>query len=284
MDLRGLEASAPTASPTAREGGRVRALPAHGQPRAGGGHRPIVAEVKQSTSSQSLDKAADDTPEAEQDVERAPTPGGGRPDSPGPQAPRGPQGAAGGEAVQRYGKEKRDAISLAIEEAIEEVKTRAIHSPYTPTSPESPSGSCARTLVPPGIVTTRGRWTEIPRLPAAPHPWAQSSSTPLHLSDPTEASTNKESRKSLASSPTYVEVPRPCDPEDLINGIIFVANHLGSTQLLSDKTPSKNVRMRPAQEAVSRIKRCILSCDSQQDNSLTMYQDDLPALRVFQTQ
>ncbi|KAF6326925.1 amyloid beta precursor protein binding family A member 1 [Rhinolophus ferrumequinum] len=84
---------------------------------------------------------------------------------------------------------------------------------------------------------------------------AESSSTPLHPSDPAEASTNKESRKSLASFPTYVEVPGPCDPEDLIDGIIFAANYLGSTQLLSDKTPSKNVRMMQAQEAVSRIKQ-----------------------------
>ncbi|XP_069735804.1 amyloid-beta A4 precursor protein-binding family A member 1-like [Phaenicophaeus curvirostris] len=64
----------------------------------------------------------------------------------------------------------------------------------------------------------------------------------------------KPARKSLASFPTYVEVPGPCDPEDLIDGIIFAANYLGSTQLLSDKIPSKNVRMMQAQEAVSRIK------------------------------
>uniref|UniRef100_A0A3Q1CJX9 Amyloid beta precursor protein binding family A member 1 n=1 Tax=Amphiprion ocellaris TaxID=80972 RepID=A0A3Q1CJX9_AMPOC len=49
-------------------------------------------------------------------------------------------------------------------------------------------------------------------------------------------------------------LPGPCDPEDLIDGIIFAANYLGSTQLLSDKTPSKNIRMMQAQEAVSRIK------------------------------
>lgn len=56
------------------------------------------------------------------------------------------------------------------------------------------------------------------------------------------------------SSLSCVSVPGPCDPEDLIDGIIFAANYLGSTQLLSDKTPSKNVRMMQAQEAVSRIK------------------------------
>ena len=104
----------------------------------------IVAEVKQSMSSQSLDKAAEDMPEAEQDLERAPTPGGGRPDSPGLQTLAGQQrlaGTVGSEAVQRYSKEKRDAISLAIKdikEAIEEVKTRTIRSPYTPDEPKEP--------------------------------------------------------------------------------------------------------------------------------------------------
>lgn len=49
-------------------------------------------------------------------------------------------------------------------------------------------------------------------------------------------------------------VPGPCEPEDLIDGIIFAANYLGSTQLLSERNPSKNVRMLQAQEAVSRVK------------------------------
>lgn len=49
-------------------------------------------------------------------------------------------------------------------------------------------------------------------------------------------------------------VPGPCDPDDLIDGIIFAANYLGSTQLMTDKTPSKNIRMMQAQEALSRIK------------------------------
>ncbi|XP_015991019.2 amyloid-beta A4 precursor protein-binding family A member 1 isoform X2 [Rousettus aegyptiacus] len=221
----------------------------------------IVAEVKQSMSSQSLDKAAEDMPEAEQDLERASTPGGGRPSSPGPQAQAGQQraaGTAGGEAVQRYSKEKRDAISLAIKdikEAIEEVKTRTIRSPYTPDEPKEPIWVMRQDISP-----TRDCDDQRPGDGDSPSPGsssplgAESSSTALHPSDPSEASTNKESRKSLASFPTYVEVPGPCDPEDLIDGIIFAANYLGSTQLLSDKTPSKNVRMMQAQEAVSRIK------------------------------
>uniref|UniRef100_A0A8C5LBN0 Amyloid beta precursor protein binding family A member 1 n=1 Tax=Jaculus jaculus TaxID=51337 RepID=A0A8C5LBN0_JACJA len=219
----------------------------------------IVAEVKQSMSSQSLDKAAEDMPEAEQDLERAPTPGGGRPDSPGLQLPQRAAGpVVGGEVAQRYSKEKRDAISLAIKdikEAIEEVKTRTIRSPYTPDEPKEPIWVMRQDISP-----TRDCDDPRPVDGDSPSPGsssplgAESSSTPLHPSDPTEASTNKESRKSLASFPTYVEVPGPCDPEDLIDGIIFAANYLGSTQLLSDKTPSKNVRMMQAQEAVSRIK------------------------------
>uniref|UniRef100_A0A8C1YUX6 Amyloid-beta A4 precursor protein-binding family A member 3 n=1 Tax=Cyprinus carpio TaxID=7962 RepID=A0A8C1YUX6_CYPCA len=49
-------------------------------------------------------------------------------------------------------------------------------------------------------------------------------------------------------------VPGPCEPEDLISGIIFAANYLGSTQLLSDRNPSKSVRMKQAQEAVDCVK------------------------------
>ncbi|XP_073770632.1 amyloid-beta A4 precursor protein-binding family A member 1 isoform X3 [Danio rerio] len=64
----------------------------------------------------------------------------------------------------------------------------------------------------------------------------------------------RSQRKSLASFPTYVDVPGPCDPEDLIDGIIFAANYLGSTQLLSERTPTKSARMQQAQEAMSRVR------------------------------
>lgn len=49
-------------------------------------------------------------------------------------------------------------------------------------------------------------------------------------------------------------VPGPCDPEDLLDGVIFGANYLGSTQIKSDRNPSTNARMTQAQEAVDRIK------------------------------
>ncbi|KAL6469312.1 hypothetical protein MHYP_G00228360 [Metynnis hypsauchen] len=56
------------------------------------------------------------------------------------------------------------------------------------------------------------------------------------------------------AQPSYKDVPGPCDPEDLLDGVIFGAKYLGSTQLQSDKNPSTNARMAQAQEAVDRIK------------------------------
>ncbi|NXX77670.1 APBA1 protein, partial [Urocolius indicus] len=220
----------------------------------------IVAEVKQSMSSQSLDKAAEDMPEAEQSLEHGHTLAGDGHEING-QLPAGSRLISNsGESVQRYSKEKRDAISLAIKdikEAIEEVKTRTIRSPYTPDEPKEPIWVMRQDISP-----TRDSDDQRPLDGDSPSPdsssprGAESSSRQHHqdVCSTSEGSTNKESRKSLASFPTYVEVPGPCDPEDLIDGIIFAANYLGSTQLLSDKTPSKNVRMMQAQEAVSRIK------------------------------
>ncbi|XP_077684557.1 amyloid-beta A4 precursor protein-binding family A member 2 isoform X2 [Eretmochelys imbricata] len=65
---------------------------------------------------------------------------------------------------------------------------------------------------------------------------------------------NATETKKVSSFPSFVDVPGPCEPEDLIDGIIFAANYLGSTQLLSERNPSKNIRMMQAQEAVSRVK------------------------------
>ncbi|KAI1904338.1 hypothetical protein AGOR_G00004630 [Albula goreensis] len=74
------------------------------------------------------------------------------------------------------------------------------------------------------------------------------------LNGPVENNNIPEQTKKAASFPSFVDVPGPCEPEDLIDGIIFAANYLGSTQLLSERNPSKNIRMMQAQEAVSRVK------------------------------
>ncbi|XP_056379031.1 amyloid-beta A4 precursor protein-binding family A member 1 isoform X2 [Hyla sarda] len=219
----------------------------------------IVAEVKQSMSSQSLDKAAEDMPEAEQSMDLPDHSKGVGHVTNGNLSSASKTAANAVEMVQRYSKEKRDAISLAIKdikEAIEEVKTRTIRSPYTPDEPKEPIWVMRQDISP-----TKDCDDQRPLGGDSPSPDSSTqgaeSTNRQHRQnacDSAESSSNKESRKSLASFPTYVEVPGPCDPEDLIDGIIFAANYLGSTQLLSDKTPSKNVRMMQAQEAVSRIK------------------------------
>ncbi|KAM6293912.1 LOW QUALITY PROTEIN: amyloid-beta A4 precursor protein-binding family A member 1-like [Aegotheles albertisi] len=219
----------------------------------------IVAEVKQSMSSQSLGKTAEDMLEAEQSLEHAHAlPGRGH-ESNGQLSAGSRATAKSGESVQRCRKEKRDAISLAIKdikEAIEEVKTRTVRSPYTPDEPKEPIWVMRQDITPTRDCDDQRTLDRESLSPDSSSHWGAEPSRQHHqdVCSTAETSTNKESRKSLASFPTYVEVPGPCDPEDLIDGIIFAANYLGSTQLLSDKNPSKNVRMMQAQEAVSRIK------------------------------
>jgi hypothetical protein len=51
-----------------------------------------------------------------------------------------------------------------------------------------------------------------------------------------------------------VELNDPDNPSVLIEGVLFRARYLGSTQLISEGQPSKAMRMMQAQEAVGRIK------------------------------
>ncbi|KAF7250441.1 Amyloid-beta A4 precursor protein-binding family A member 1 [Varanus komodoensis] len=171
----------------------------------------IVAEVKQSMSSQSLDKAAEDMPEAEQNVDTSNTPANMRHKSNSQLSVGSRPPVNVGETVQRYSKEKRDAISLAIKdikEAIEEVKTRTIRSPYTPDEPKEPIWVMRQDISP-----TRDGEDQRPLEGDSPSPdssspqGAESSSMQHHqdVCGTAETPTSKESRKSLASFPTYVE-------------------------------------------------------------------------------
>uniref|UniRef100_UPI0009B3DB67 amyloid beta A4 precursor protein-binding family A member 1-like n=1 Tax=Monopterus albus TaxID=43700 RepID=UPI0009B3DB67 len=226
----------------------------------------IVAEVKESISLQSLHHAAEDIDEENelpQEDEKPQLESQTDSDSQHKVANQGKSRkqavSPSDEPVMRNSQEKRDAISLAIKDikdAIEEVKTRTVRSPYTPDEPKEPIWVMRQDLSPTAECDfQQSLGGDSPGSGSPSPPGAESSSRHLLQDDSLESSpSSKESRRSLASFPTYVEVPGPCDPEDLIDGIIFAANYLGSTQLLSDKTPSKNIRMMQAQEAVSRIK------------------------------
>ncbi|KAM4676268.1 amyloid-beta A4 precursor protein-binding family A member 2 isoform 2-T2 [Discoglossus pictus] len=97
----------------------------------------------------------------------------------------------------------------------------------------------------------RQKWSQDRVCNSADQPRKQQRSD---LNGPTDNNNVPEPTKKVASFPSFVDVPGPCEPEDLIDGIIFAANFLGSTQLLSERNPSKNIRMMQAQEAVSRVK------------------------------
>ncbi|KAM6985933.1 amyloid-beta A4 precursor protein-binding family A member 1 isoform 2-T2 [Aplochiton taeniatus] len=87
-----------------------------------------------------------------------------------------------------------------------------------------------------------------PQVQPQPQPQVQ----PLPFPPRPQQPSIQELRRSLPSFPTFVE--GPCDPEDLIDGIIFAASYLGSTHLLSERTPSKSARMQQAQEAMGRVR------------------------------
>ncbi|XP_058646254.1 amyloid-beta A4 precursor protein-binding family A member 1 isoform X1 [Onychostoma macrolepis] len=170
-----------------------------------------------------------------------------------------------------------DAVSLAIKdikEAIEEVKTKTVRSPYTPDKITEPVWVMRQDMSPveeshpqlqPQIHSHPQSACQLaqssPQYAApiqdAELPLGAESSGVYHQDQDVDVSPSvpcEETRKNLASFPTYVDVPGPCDPEDLIDGIIFAANYLGSTQLLSERTPTKSARMQQAQEAMSRVR------------------------------
>ncbi|XP_033749355.1 uncharacterized protein LOC117334043 isoform X2 [Pecten maximus] len=72
---------------------------------------------------------------------------------------------------------------------------------------------------------------------------------------PVNRSAQAEKRRSRAKE---VSLRNPDNPEVLIEGVLFRAKYLGSTQLISEGQPSKALRMMQAQEAVGRIKASTL--------------------------
>ncbi|XP_035592817.1 amyloid-beta A4 precursor protein-binding family A member 2-like isoform X2 [Oncorhynchus keta] len=157
--------------------------------------------------------------------------------------------------------------SVPSDDHLPEAHAKPEPAPYTPTphrhdsrpkslnlpsstrhnNPELQRGFKVRSRTP----EERHQWVQEQMTNGAEHPRKQQRSD---LNVPLENNNVPEETKKAASFPSFVDVPGPCEPEDLIDGIIFAANYLGSTQLLSERNPSKNIRMMQAQEAVSRVK------------------------------
>lgn len=85
---------------------------------------------------------------------------------------------------------------------------------------------------------------------SSPEPWLETAPLVTQQEPPVGA----QSPETLASCPAVSEVPGPCGHEELVDGVIFTAKYLGSTQLLSERSPPPSTRMAQAQEAVDRVK------------------------------
>lgn len=85
---------------------------------------------------------------------------------------------------------------------------------------------------------------------SSPEPWLET----VPLVTQQEPPLGAQSPETLASCPAVSEVPGPCGHEELVDGVIFTAKYLGSTQLLSERSPPPSTRMAQAQEAVDRVK------------------------------
>lgn len=85
---------------------------------------------------------------------------------------------------------------------------------------------------------------------SSPEPWLETAPLMTHREPPV----GTQSRETLASCPAVSEVPGPCGQEELMDGVVFAAKYLGSTQLLSERSPPPSTRMGQAQEAMDRVK------------------------------
>ncbi|XP_035300941.1 amyloid-beta A4 precursor protein-binding family A member 3 isoform X3 [Cricetulus griseus] len=107
---------------------------------------------------------------------------------------------------------------------------------------------------------------------SSPEPWLETAPLVTQQEPPASA----QSPETLASCPAVSEgsqspwdtydgcawlhpllsltVPGPCGHEELVDGVVFAAKYLGSTQLLSERSPPPSMRMAQAQEAMDRVK------------------------------
>ncbi|XP_052417482.1 amyloid-beta A4 precursor protein-binding family A member 2 isoform X2 [Carassius gibelio] len=186
----------------------------------------IVAEIKMSMSMGSLSSGTDQSPE---ELPPDPAPSGFQPET-------------------RSKPESAPAPASYPQPHRHDGRPKSLNIPPARHNPELQRNFKVRPHTP----EERQRWTQDQVSNSAEQPRRQQRSD---LNGPLENNNVPEPTKKTASFPSFVDVPGPCEPEDLIDGIIFAANYLGSTQLLSERNPSKNIRMMQAQEAVSRVKR-----------------------------
>ncbi|XP_078571970.1 uncharacterized protein LOC144859298 isoform X3 [Branchiostoma floridae x Branchiostoma japonicum] len=160
---------------------------------------------------------------------------------------------------------QREAISLALKDIQNAIaQSKKVTSPYSPEPPSEPVWVMREPTPTPEDDKTPDtdeeierafREAQIQRERQARERLERGVEEPVPPRRPNRSDLNAPVEpKTMRQSSRGYHNEGPQEVEDLIDGITFAARYLGSTQIWSDRNPSKNVRMLQAQEAVSRIK------------------------------
>nr|XP_050845334.1 uncharacterized protein LOC127061895 isoform X1 [Vespula vulgaris]XP_050845335.1 uncharacterized protein LOC127061895 isoform X1 [Vespula vulgaris] len=148
-------------------------------------------------------------------------------------------------------------------------------TPIETLAPSEPLPSTSTSISPPPVVSViqsspSEREVTTPTQPAtSPQktPVKNSPSSPQSLKESSnKVKKDKEGKKKSRNKEALLD-----DPSVLIEGVLFRARYLGSTQLVCEGQPTKSTRMCQAEEAVSRIKVCAPDGETQPSTEVDLF-------------
>ncbi|XP_043479411.1 uncharacterized protein LOC122509419 isoform X7 [Leptopilina heterotoma] len=131
-------------------------------------------------------------------------------------------------------------------------------TPLEPIAQSEPLPSTSASISPPPVVTVIQSSPSEREISSPTQPTSSPQKTPIknspsppqsHQESSSKVKKDKEGKKKSRNKEALLN-----DPSVLIEGVLFRARYLGSTQLVCEGQPTKSTRMCQAEEAVSRIK------------------------------